>query len=123
MEKNLMLRKQFLKNIGIGSLVFNVNHKEVFAKIPAEKLKIGLASYTLREYSLDDTIMYCKKLDIKHLALKSFHLPLDASNDTITAVAKKVREAGIDLYGAGVIYMKNEAEVRNSFRYARQAQL
>jgi hypothetical protein len=36
-------------------------------------------------------------------------------------VAAKVRDAGLDLYGCGVVYMKNEAEVNRAFEYAKAA--
>src|SRR5690606_27594282 len=79
------------------------------------------ASYTLRELSLDNTLAVCNRLGLKAIALKSMHLPLDSSPETIKATAEKVRAAGIDLYGAGVIYMKSEAEVNTAFDYAKTA--
>ncbi len=118
-------RLNFLKTFGVGAIVSNSNIS-VFAKnnIAENKtLKIGLASYTLREYSLDDTIKYSKKLGIEHIVLKSMHLPLDSKPETIVELAKKVRDAGLNFYGAGVIYMKTEAEVENAFNYAKLADL
>jgi len=61
------------------------------------------------------------RLDIKKLCLKSMHMPLDSTADEIKAMAAKVGEAGIDLYGGGVIYMKNAEEVENAFAYAGYA--
>jgi inosose dehydratase len=115
-------RSSFLKSIATTAAFTQLPYRGA-AKIPAKDLKLGLASYTLREYNLDDLIKYCNKLNIKYLALKSMHLPLDATNEQIQAIAAKIRQAGIDLYGAGVIYMKTEAEVHNAFRYAQQASL
>ena len=50
-------------------------------------------------------------------------MPLDSSPEKLAAIAAKVRAAGFDLYGAGVIYMRTEEEVRQAFSYASQAQL
>lgn len=86
-------------------------------------LKLGLASYTLREFSLDEVIAMAKRVQLPHLCLKSMHMPLDASAAAIEAAAKKVRDAGLDLYGAGVIYMKSADEVNNAFAYAKTAGL
>jgi inosose dehydratase len=36
-------------------------------------------------------------------------------------VVAQVKAAGLDLYGGGVIYMKNEAEVNQAFDYAKAA--
>lgn len=84
-------------------------------------LKFGLASYSFRKFSLEDTIKMTQKLGLKHIALKSMHMPMDSSAEEIKAMAKKVRDAGIDLYGGGVIYMKSEQEVNDAFEYAKNA--
>jgi sugar phosphate isomerase/epimerase len=86
-------------------------------------LKIVLASYTLRTLSLEQVIATVNRLDISHLALKSMHLPLEADDMAISKMAKQVRDAGINLYGAGVVYMKSGSEVENAFRYAQAAGL
>ncbi len=92
---------------------------------PAEqvrhRLKLGLASYTLRKFKLDDTLAMTKKVGLKYIAFKSFHLPLDADPAQIKETVAKVKQAGLELYGGGVIYMKNEAEVNQAFDYARAA--
>jgi sugar phosphate isomerase/epimerase len=58
---------------------------------------------------------------LEHVCLKSFHLPLDATADQIAEAAKTVREAGLDLYGGGVISMKDEPAVQQAFAYASAA--
>src|SRR5690349_14999502 len=68
-------------------------------------LRLGLASYTFRKFSLDDTIKWAKQLGLQGISLKDMHMPLTASASDIKATADKVRAAGLDLYGAGVIYM------------------
>ena len=57
----------------------------------------------------------------KHLCLKSMHLPLDDSPDQLRAAAAQVKEAGIDLYGCGVVYMKNKDQVNQAFEYAKNS--
>ena len=59
-----------------------------------------------------------RRLDIPKLCLKSMHMPLDSTPEEIRTRAAKVKEAGIDLYGGGVIYMANEEQVENAFAYA-----
>jgi sugar phosphate isomerase/epimerase len=83
--------------------------------------QLGIASYTFREFSLEETIEMTSRLDIKKLCLKSMHMPLDSSPSEIKGMAAKVREAGIDLYGGGVIYMTSAEEVENAFAYAGYA--
>jgi inosose dehydratase len=98
------------------------------ADIPAEKpggkaIKLGLASYTARKLNLDQTLALMKRVDLKYLCLKSVHLPLEAKPAEIAAIADKVRQAGLVLYGAGVITMQKEAQIAQAFDYAKAAGL
>jgi sugar phosphate isomerase/epimerase len=51
------------------------------------------------------------------------HMPLESSAEEIQSMAGKVRNAGLGLYGAGVIYMKSAQEVEAAFKYASLAGL
>lgn len=82
---------------------------------------LGLASYTTRSFSLDQTIEMVKRAGLTHLSLKDFHLPLKATAAEIQQATAKVRDAGLTLYGVGVIYMKSADEVSRAFEYARAA--
>jgi|SRR5436190_5942751 len=87
------------------------------------QLNLGLTSYTLRSLNLDDTIKATLRMGLKNISLKSMHMPLESSADEIKKIAGKVRTAGLNLYGAGVIYMKTPAEVESTFAYAFNAGL
>ncbi len=84
-------------------------------------LKLGLASFTLRKFTLDETLAMMQRLTLKHLKLKSFHLPLDSKPEEIREAVAKIAKAQIKLYGGGVIYMKNEAHLNQAFEYAKQS--
>ena len=77
---------------------------------------LGLASYTLRKFDLDQTLAMTQRVGLTHICLKSFHLPLDATPEQIAAAVAKVKAAGIDLYGGGVITMKTDKDVDPGFR-------
>ena len=62
-----------------------------------------------------------QRVGLKYIAFKSFHLPLDSSPEHIRKVVQKVKDAGLELYGGGVIYMKTEDEVHRAFAYAKAA--
>jgi len=87
------------------------------------RLKLGLASYTLRKFGLDETLAMTARLGLKYICFKSFHLPLDSTPAQIQAVVAKVKQAGLILYGGGVISMKKEDEVHNAFDYAKAASM
>ncbi|MFC1502086.1 sugar phosphate isomerase/epimerase family protein [bacterium] len=98
-----------------------IGKKSANPRESADKIQLGMASYSFREFNLDDTIAMTRRLDLNRIAFKSFHLPLDSSMEEIKKVIKKVKAAGLELYGGGVIYMKNEDEVHRAFKYAKTA--
>ena len=124
-------RREFLKSSTLGMMAasFDAGRKgpvypdsnETGGK--AIRFGLGLASYTLREFNLEQTIDMTKRLALGKIILKSMHLPLESPEADVAAAAQKVRAAGLDLYGCGVVYMTNEAEVEQGFRYARAAGL
>lgn len=122
-------RRQFLHMAGAAAAASVVPPTHYWARychaavpvVNKDRLKLGLASYTLRKFNLDQSLAMTKGLGLKYIALKSFHLPLDSNPAQIREVAAKVKAAGLELYGGGVIYMKNEAEVQQAFEYAQAA--
>jgi sugar phosphate isomerase/epimerase len=84
-------------------------------------LQLALASYTLRNFTLDQTLAMTQRVGLDAICLKSFHLPLDAQPEEITAAAGQVTAAGIRLYAGGVIAMNDDAQVQQAFDYARTA--
>lgn len=121
----MIKRKEFLRTLGCSAAAAVVGSAWPAAANPAPKasLTLGLASYTFRNFSLDDTIRFCQRLGLKRLVLKSMHLPLDASEAQIRDAVSKIKSAGLELYGAGVIYMKTKEEVDQAFGYAKHAGL
>ena len=89
----------------------------------ARSLALGLASYSTRKFSLDETLAMANRLNLKQIALKSMHMPLESSEEEIKNITAKFEKAGIGLYGGGVIYMKTAQEVENAFRYAKAANM
>jgi sugar phosphate isomerase/epimerase len=85
------------------------------------QFELGLASYSLRKFKLDETLAMTKRVGLKYIAFKSFHLALDSTPEQIKEVVAKVKKAGLELYGGGVIYMNSEAEVHRAFDYAKAA--
>ncbi len=131
-----MSRRKFLKNnlpaaalllLSPSALVRAGEKKSIQARDwkPEKKhgFSLGLASYTFRAFSLEQTIAMTLRLGLEKLTLKDFHLPLDASTDKIRAASEKVRRAGLDPYGCGVVYMEKSEDVERAFSYARTAGL
>lgn len=90
-------------------------------KSQAAALKLGLASYSVRNFTQAKAIAMAKRAGLDYMCFKSMHLPLSATETELKNSAKKVSEAGLELYGCGVIYMKNREEVDQAFKYAKNA--
>lgn len=91
------------------------------AKTSQKSLTLGMASYTFRKFPLEETLAMTKRLGLNRIAFKDFHLPLESTEEEIAAVARKVKQAGLELYGCGVVYMENQEEVHRAFNYAKAA--
>lgn len=119
-------RRNFLKVSGTGLLATQIPsgltaNQPLSGPENSLPFELGIASYTFREFGLEETIAMTARLGIQNLCLKSMHMPLDLPAAEIKNRASKVGEAGLNLYGGGVIYMKNAAEVENAFTYAKHA--
>ena len=85
-------------------------------------LKLGVASYTFRKFSLDQAIAMSKEAGAGYISLKDFHLPYKSTPEERREARRKIEAAGLVLISGGVIYMKNnEDEIRSLFEYARDA--
>jgi sugar phosphate isomerase/epimerase len=104
--------------------IYGLRASDAPAQTPAQNpppLELGLASYTLREFNRADCIAMAKRLKLKKMCFKSMHLELDSTDEQCRQAAEECQKAGIDLYGCGVCYMNTDAEVVNTFRYAKAA--
>ncbi len=119
-------RRSFLRLSGAGLMatqapsILSARHAAVSSE-PEIPFQLGIASYTFREFSLEETIAMTEKLGIRKLCLKSMHMPLDLGAEEIKSLAIKVIDSGLDLYGGGVIYMQTPEEVDQAFAYAANA--
>ena len=120
-------RRNFLKITAAGALATGLP-SAAGALPPAggadpEKapFRLGIASYSLRKFNVEDVLAAAEKLQVQAISLKSMHLPLDSSPEQIESTVGMFREKGIEVYGGGVIYMADNAEVDRAFEYARTA--
>jgi sugar phosphate isomerase/epimerase len=88
----------------------------------AERLSLGLASYSTRKLTFDATLELGRELEIRQIHLKDVHLPMAASASDFAAARTKIEAAGMRLMGGGTITLKNDpAQVRTAFEYAKAA--
>ncbi len=88
----------------------------------ARRLKLGIASYSLRKFTLDQALAMCRELDVAYINFKDVHLPMTDTPEALKAARAKVEAAGLTIMGGGTITLKNdEAQLRKAFTYAKGA--
>lgn len=86
--------------------------------------KMGIASYTFRKFSLEQTIKALQRLDLHYISIKDFHLALTSTTAERKAAIQKCKEAGITPLSCGNITMQNdEKDIRRAFEYAKDCDL
>jgi sugar phosphate isomerase/epimerase len=127
--KNILSRRNFVCSGALVAAAFAAS-KEVFAvseeRAPADEgsaIRLGLASYTFRNFSRAQMVGYLKQLNVLALNAKDVkdHLPMDPPEEA--AALAEYAAAGIKLHAAGTIYFTKDedADIRNKFEYCRRA--
>lgn len=85
--------------------------------------KLGVASYSFREFSRRIAIKWTKKLNIAYINIKDVHLPLKANAKDMEKARKEFKDAGLTILGGGNITFDkdDEADIRAKFEYAKAA--
>lgn len=122
-------RRNFVRTGAVGAAAFAVSGG-VFAPAeeqppadPTPPIRLGLASYTFRNFTRAQVIDFMKQLNVRDLNAKDVkdHLPADPTQEA--AALADYSSAGVRLHAAGTIYFpKNEdADIRAKFEYCKRA--
>jgi inosose dehydratase len=120
-------RRNFLKITGLGALAAalprtsNASPQAGRVEMKTAPFRLGIASYSLRKFGIDDVLKMTERLGIKAISFKDMHLPLESTREQIQPVIKMFADEGIEVYGGGVIYMASREEADQAFEYARMA--
>jgi sugar phosphate isomerase/epimerase len=86
-------------------------------------IRLGLASYTFRNFTRAQTIGFMKQLNVFDLNAKDVqdHLPTDPQDEA--AALADYSSGGVRLHAAGTIYFAKDedADIRNKFEYCKRA--
>ena len=89
----------------------------------ASPIRLGLASYTFRNFNRAQLIGFMKQLNVFALNAKDVkdHLPIDPLEES--AALADYAAAGIKLHAAGAIYFAKdeEGDIRSKFEYCKRA--
>jgi sugar phosphate isomerase/epimerase len=100
--------------------LLNTVQKGVEAGEAWQDFKLGIASYTFRKMTLEDTIKALQRLNLTYISIKDFHLALTSTKAERIAAMQKLKAAGITPLSCGNITMQNdEKDIRRAFEYAK----
>src|SRR5260370_19315984 len=127
--KNIFSRRNL---VGSGALVAEAlgASNEVFAAAagrPAtdegSAIRLGVASYTFRNFSRAQMIGFLKQVDVLALNAKDVkdHLPMEPQEEA--AALADYAAAGVKPHAAGTIYFQKDedADIRGKFEYCKRA--
>ncbi|MEN9686798.1 MAG: hypothetical protein RLZZ28_2584, partial [Bacteroidota bacterium] len=123
-------RRKFLQKSALGlagsvvapflSKAANNHTVSATGAMAANPLPVGIAGFTFARFDLEKSITMMKRVGITNLSVKEIHLPLNSSQEQINAAMAKFKDAGINVYTVGVIYMKTREAVDQAFAYAKK---
>lgn len=121
-------RRTFLRNltIGVAGTPLAVS-QAVLGKAPdndlrvSENIRLGVASYSLRNFSRSEAIKMIRQLGAEYVNIKSFHLEMDSTPDELVRGRREFEQAGLTIVGGGTIAMRNNNDeaIRSCFEYAK----
>ena len=118
------MKRQTLKTLAMAifmtATTVNVNAQLIDSKRGSDDFKIGVAGFTYRNFSLEETLQYLQSMGVKYLSVKDWWLPQNATVEQMEQFKAKCAEYGVEGYILGPIYMKSEAEVDRAFAYAQR---
>ena len=127
--KNRFSRRDFISSGTLATAAFAASGDAfVLAQkrptaVEASPVRLGLASYTFRNFSRAQMIGFMKQLNVFALNVKDVkdHLPIEPQAEA-TALADYAA-AGIKLHAAGAIYFAKDedADIRSKFEYCKRA--
>jgi len=88
-------------------------------------LKLGVCSYSFREFGRNLAIRMTRELGTPYINLKEFHLPYNTPPEEIKRAVAQFERAGLVIAGGGTIYLQKDEDedMRALFEYAKAAHM
>ncbi len=91
---------------------------------PYRGLPIGVQSYSLRNYDVEQAIRHIQGLGVRNVEFSTQHMPLDSSREQIAQLHARLKEAGLSITAHGVNgFTADHAANRRVFEFARKARI
>jgi sugar phosphate isomerase/epimerase len=129
---NMLSRRNFIGSGALAAVAFGSGGvfaptgelaKASPASGVASRIRLGLASYTFRNFNRAQMIDFMKQLNVLDLNAKDVkdHLPMDPQDEA--AALADYASAGVKLHAAGTIYFAKDedGDIRTKFEYCKRA--
>ena len=115
-------RRGFLQSIPAAAAAPAAPLAAARAAAPAPGIRLGIASYSFREFSRRMCIRYTKELGISLLTVKEFHALYRSTPEELDRARREFADAGLTLTCGGTVYMQKEdpEDVKFYFDYAKR---
>jgi sugar phosphate isomerase/epimerase len=112
-----MTRRQMISSVGALAAASSA----VSDAAPAAGFRIGVASYSLREFQRGLAIRMIKQLGVTEVSVKDFHLPYTSTPAEIAKAVGEFTKAGLTIVSGGNTDLKSSdpADLRRYFVYAK----
>jgi sugar phosphate isomerase/epimerase len=127
--KNYLSRRTFVRSGALVAAAIAAPGRHVFSLTQeppsadqASPIRLGVASYTFRNFTRAQLIAFMKQLNVFALNAKDVkdHLPMDSHEEA--AALADYAASGVKLHAAGTIYFAKDedADIRTKFEYCKR---
>lgn len=123
---SVLSRRHFLQSAVAGGAALAVAGRAstLLAADDWGGFKMGLQSYTLRNFDTAQALEYTKKLGLHYWESFNKHIPVATLPATITGYKKQLGDAGVQMIAYGVVgFDANETKAREIFDFAKAMDL
>lgn len=117
MNPTVSTRRQFFGAAAAAALL-----RPGFAADRPIDIRLGVATYSLRNFPRTQAIAMIKELGVRDVSIKEVHLLYKSTPEEMTAGRDEFDAAGLNIVSGGVIYMDkgDEAAIQVYFDYAKR---
>lgn len=128
MADNRVSRRDFIRTSAVAAAAATLPGIAVAQRLARARdddsgIKLGVASYSLRNFKREQAIEMTKSLGVPYINFKSVHLAYDAPPTEFASARAELAAAGLTLVGGGMITFETDTDngVRKYFDYAKAA--
>ena len=119
-----MNKRDFIKGVAGIAAGASLSMTEAFAQKNSGKkedpFNLAMAGYSFVHFKLDQSLEMMRKVDVRYLCIKDFHLPLKSSQEEIKTFHETLAKSNVKGYAVGPLYMKTREDIDNGFEYAKR---